>query len=276
MIGCGSRGFASPCHRGSSRITTAWPPCSRARADLNLLASSRVFSSPLPEIHDNLVVTGFWFEDGRDPGRWQPTPALRAFVQGGDRPLVLCLGGSPGPEAAEVVRIHAQAACLLGKTLVVQAGWAGLRDLSPPGTVARDRVFLTDFVSHDWLFARAEAVVHPGGIGVTARALKHGCPMLLEPRRTDHFFHAALVRELGVGYAMDPRKLGADGVARMLAERVAAPETRSRARACAESLRRGRGEDGLRLHRGAARGRWPRVSDELNVPTAVRSGHTPL
>jgi len=222
------------------RLATMQPA---PRADLNLLASSRVFSSPLPEIHDNLVVTGFWFEDGRDPGRWQPTPALRAFMQGGDRPLVLCLGGSPGPEAAEVVRIHAQAACLLGKTLVVQAGWAGLRDLSPPGTVARDRVFLTDFVSHDWLFARAEAVVHPGGIGVTARALKHGCPMLLEPRRTDHFYHAALVRELGVGYAMDPRKLGADGVARMLAERVAAPETRSRARACAESLR---AEDGVR------------------------------
>jgi UDP:flavonoid glycosyltransferase YjiC (YdhE family) len=214
------------------------------RADLNLLASSRAFSVPHASIYDYLAVTGFWFEDGLEPRGWQPTPALRAFVQDGDRPLVLWLGGTPGPDAAEVVRVHAEAAGLLGKTLVVQAGWAGLRDVDLTGTAAwdRDRVLLTDFVSHDWLFARAEAVVHPGGIGVTARGLKHGCPMLLEPWRRDQFLHAARVRQLGVGYGMDPRKLSAQGLARMLAEKVMAPTTRSRAGECALALG---AEDGI-------------------------------
>jgi UDP:flavonoid glycosyltransferase YjiC (YdhE family) len=212
------------------------------RSDLNLLASSRAFSSPDPWIHDHLAVTGFWYEDGCDQSEWQPTPALQAFVEGGDWPLVLCLGGTPGPDAAEVVRVHAEAAGLLGKRLVVQAVWAGLRDIALPGTAARDRVFVTDFVSHDWLFARAEAVIHPGGIGVTARGLRHGCPMLLEPWRKDHYFHAALVRQLGAGHAMDPRKLGAPGLARMLAEKVGAPSTRGRARECAAVLS---AEDGI-------------------------------
>ena len=124
------------------------------RADLNLLASSRTFSSPDPGIHDGIAVTGFWYEDGRDQCGWQPTPALRAFVEGGDRPLVLCLGGAPGPDAAEVVRVHAQAAGLLGKTLVVQAGWARLHDIAQQEAAGRDHVLVTDFVSHEWLFAR--------------------------------------------------------------------------------------------------------------------------
>jgi UDP:flavonoid glycosyltransferase YjiC (YdhE family) len=213
------------------------------RADLNLLASSRVLSAPHLEIHDRLAVTGFWFEDAHDQPLWQPKAALQAFVEAGDRPLALCLGGTPGPDAAEVVRVHARAAGLLGKRLVVQAGWAGLHEADLTGTVAQGRFFRTDFVPHDWLFARAEAVVHPGGIGVTARCLKHGCPMLLEPWRKDQYFHAALVRQLQAGYAMDPRKLGAEGVARMLAEKVAAPQTRTRAQECARALA---AEDGIR------------------------------
>jgi hypothetical protein len=44
------------------------------------------------------------------------------------------------------------------------------------------------------------------------------------------------------GYAMDPRKLSAEGVARMLAEKVAAPDTRSHAQECALALR---AEDGI-------------------------------
>jgi UDP:flavonoid glycosyltransferase YjiC (YdhE family) len=212
------------------------------RADLNLLASSPVFGSLYQEVYDRLVVTGFWFDEGRDPGRWEPTPALLPFVEAGERPLVLCLGGTPGPDAAAVVRVHAQAAGMLRKKLIVQAGWAGLGDLAPPEAAAWDHVLRTDFVSHDWLFARAEAVIHPGGIGVTARALRQGCPMLLEPWRKDQYLHAALVRQLGAGHAMDPRRLGAEGVARMLAERVAAPDTRRRSCECAQSLH---GEDGV-------------------------------
>jgi UDP:flavonoid glycosyltransferase YjiC (YdhE family) len=212
------------------------------RADLNVLASSRTFSSPLPSIYPDLAVTGFWFEDGLDQPGWQPTPALRAFVEDGQRPLVLCLGGTPGPGVAAVVRLHAEAAGLLEKPLVIQAGWAAQRNVALDEAAAGERVFLTDFVSHDWLFARAEAVIHPGGIGVTARCLKHGRPMLLEPWRKDHYLHAAMVRQLGVGHAMDPRKLGAEGVARMLAEKVMAPLTKSRAQECALALR---AEDGI-------------------------------
>ncbi len=227
--------------RHADRLPNAQPA---PRADLNLLASSRAFSVPDTSTYPDLAVTGFWFDDGPDPRDWQPTPALQAFVKGGDQPLVLCLGGTPGPDAPEVVRVHAQAAALLGNPLVVQAGWAlsDVRDEAVQQATAGARVFVAEFVSHDWLFARARAVIHPGGIGVTARCLRHGCPMLVEPWRNDQYLHSMLMRQLGVGHAMDPRKLGAPGLARMLAERVTTPGTVRRARECALAVR---AEDGI-------------------------------
>src|SRR5262249_41347020 len=134
-----------------------------------------------------------------------------------------------------------EAALLLGKRLVVQAGWTDLHDLTLPESVRR-RVLLTDFVAHDWLFPHAEAVIHPGGIGVTARALPHRLPMLVQPLRQGQYFQAAHLRQVGVGQAMDPRKLTAKGVARMLAERVLVPPARHAAQEKAQQLR---SEDGV-------------------------------
>jgi UDP:flavonoid glycosyltransferase YjiC (YdhE family) len=207
------------------------------RADLNLLASSRAFSSPLIVLHAGLEVTGFWYEAaGKE--RWPPTPALRAFLEEGERPLVLCLGGTPGPDAGDLVRLLAHAAAQCRIPLVVQTGWA---DLGAPANLP-GRVHRTDFVDHDWLFSRAAAVVHPGGIGATAQALRAGLPMLLLPSRKDQAFHALLLRQLGVGFAAHAPKLTVEGAARLLAERLGAADTKQRARECAKTFGT---EDGL-------------------------------
>jgi UDP:flavonoid glycosyltransferase YjiC (YdhE family) len=66
--------------------------------------------------------------------------------------------------------------------------------------------------------------------------------MLLIPFRRDQLFHAALIRTLGVGTGMHPAKLTADGVARMLSERVCVPSSISQAQALSQAIR---GEDGL-------------------------------
>ena len=212
------------------------------RADLNLLAFSLSFSPPNMDIYDHGAVTGFWFYEGLEQDAWQPTAAQRDFIESADKPLALCLGSLPGLNAADIVSIHAQACERLGKNLVVQTGWADLpKDFVPCGINPR-HILMTPFLAHDWLFARAEAVIHHGGIGVTARALKHGCPVLVEPYRKDQFHHAALIRNLKAGHAMHLGKLTVEGVARMLAEKVCVAETRH----CAQEI--GRmvcGEDGI-------------------------------
>jgi UDP:flavonoid glycosyltransferase YjiC (YdhE family) len=212
------------------------------RADLNLLASSQCFSAVDANINSHLAVTGFWFQDNAEPDSWHPTAAQRDFVEGGDKPLVLCLGCLPGPNASEVVDVHVRAAARLGKKLVIQIGWLDPPNVRPPSELNLEHVLLVPFLSHEWLFAHAGAIIHHGGISLTARALRHGCPMLVIPQRRDQLFHAARIRALGVGAGMHPLKLTADGVARMLSERVCVPETIRQAQALGKAIG---AEDGL-------------------------------
>jgi UDP:flavonoid glycosyltransferase YjiC (YdhE family) len=97
---------------------------------------------------------------------------------------------------------------------------------------------------HSWLFPRAGAVIHHGGIGTTTQAMRSGCPMLVEPYGNDQFFNARRVLALGVGSAMHPHKLNATGPARVLAEKVLTADVQRRGAALAASLR---GEDGLKV-----------------------------
>ena len=51
----------------------------------------------------------------------------------------------------------------------------------------------------DLLFSRAAAVVHQGGVGTTAQALRAGVPQLVMPFAHDQFDNAERVRRLGCG-----------------------------------------------------------------------------
>ena len=94
-----------------------------------------------------------------------------------------------------------------------------------------------DFLPHDWLFAQAACAIQHGGIGSIARALRQGCPLLIEPYGNDQFFNAMRVIELEVGAAMHPGKLTAEGIARVLAEKVLSPVYRRRAEAIGAHIR---------------------------------------
>jgi UDP:flavonoid glycosyltransferase YjiC (YdhE family) len=97
------------------------------------------------------------------------------------------------------------------------------------------------FLPQDWLFARAAAVIHHGGIGTTARALRHGCPMLVEPYGNDQFINAKQVLLLGVGAAAHPHKLNEAGLVKILQEKVLTPEYRRRAEEIGEKIRQEQG-----------------------------------
>jgi UDP:flavonoid glycosyltransferase YjiC (YdhE family) len=231
-----------------------------------LLASSPQFSQPMPvEGPSGPVVphpTGFWFYDEPKWAIWEPSVALRHFVERTPRPLVLSFSSLPVANRREVLAVHVEAAALLRRPLVVQTGWAGFcRQDLPRGTRAHDVLFV-DFLPHDWLFARAACAIQHGGIGSIARALRHGCPLLLEPYGNDQFFNAMRVVALGVGAAMRPSTLTAARLARVLQERVLGPSTRHRSATLGATIR---AEAGLEVAYEridarvvSARGRMPR------------------
>jgi UDP:flavonoid glycosyltransferase YjiC (YdhE family) len=80
----------------------------------------------------------------------------------------------------------------------------------------------------DWLFSRAAALIHHGGIGTIARALRNGCPMLVEPYGNDQFFNARQLLLLGVGAAMHPQYLSVGDLVRVLQEKVLTRDYKNR------------------------------------------------
>ena len=112
--------------------------------------------------------------------------------------------------------VHAEAAGLLGRRLVVQEGWAGLVREHLPASVDPVRVHFARTLPHDWLLERSAAVITHGTMGIISKALRTACPMLVEPYGRDLFFNARRIKALGLGTALNPHTLTAEGVSRAL------------------------------------------------------------
>ncbi len=208
---------------------------------LLLLASSPLFSQPRTDVYPQMQLTGFWFDEASEDG-WTPSRELQDFLDVEPRPLVLTYSSLPLTDPTRVVAVHVEAAALLGRRIIIQRGWANLGPECLADSRKASHVCWADYLPHRWLFPRAAAVIHHGGLGTTAEALRAGCPTLVEPYGNDQFFTAWRTVKLGVGAAMHPHQMTAAGLARLLEEKVLTPPYLDRARELAAKLRR---EDGV-------------------------------
>ncbi|MEH2366030.1 glycosyltransferase [Nostoc sp.] len=209
------------------------------KADQTILAISPHFFSENSPLSANM--TGFWFYEDPVWSNWQPSAQLQEFFQQDQEPLVLAFSSQPLKNPREVVEVHVRAAAKLGRPILIQHGWADFSEDHLPADIDRTRVMFAGFLPQDWLFARAAAVIHHGGIGTTARALRHGCPMLVEPYGNDQFINAKQVLLLGVGSAAHPHKLNETGLVQILTEKVLTPEYRRRAEEIGGKIRQEKG-----------------------------------
>ena len=145
-------------------------------------------------------------------------------------------------QAGELLRRHVAAARRLRKPLLVQRGWAGFSAEDLAEDVDAGDLFFIDEAPHDWLFARACCAIQHGGIGSLARALRQGCPVLVEPFGNDQFINAELVKALGFGAALDSPSRSGEDIARVIFDRVLPDGVRQRAAELGQQLR---DEDGL-------------------------------
>lgn len=221
-------------------------PSGGARAGLDLsprallVASSRHFSQP-ERAAPLMELTGFWFHDHPWWGRWEPSERLLAFVER-EPPLVLTLSSQPLARPGDVLATYAEAAHRLDLPLLAFSGWSPFSEADLPRSVPADRVLVSPPCPHGWILPRARAVVHHGGIGVTARALLAGCPALVQPYTGEQVFNAWRVRALGAGAAVHPHLVDSVSAARILERAVLDVGVRERTRAVGPLLA---AEDGL-------------------------------
>jgi rhamnosyltransferase subunit B len=227
------------------RITRSWAePVFRLRRELGLQQGenpifegqfspfgtlamfSPEFARPQPDWPPRVRVAGFAFYDqpGAVPGLLlQDTERLRAldrFLESGEPPLLFTLGSSAVMQAGNFFRESIRAAQMLGRRAVLLTGAA-----EPPKLA--ESIFVASYLPYSQIMPRALAIIHQGGIGTTAQALRAGRPMLVVPWAHDQPDNAERLRKLGVARVLPRRRYRAGRVAWEL-KRLLANENYSR------------------------------------------------
>jgi sterol 3beta-glucosyltransferase len=154
---------------------------------------------PKPSDWNNTHVTGYWFLDSAPD--WTPPDALIDFLENGSPPIYIGFGSMRSRNPEETADLVLQAIERTQQRAILLSGWGGLSKVNLPDTVC-----IVDSIPHSWLFPRVAAVVHHGGAGTTAAALRAGVPSIIIPFFGDQFFWGQRVAELGVGPEPIPRK----------------------------------------------------------------------
>jgi sterol 3beta-glucosyltransferase len=176
--------------------------------------------------------TGFWTLPAGDD--WTPPDRLVTFLEAGEPPVYVGFGSMVPRDPAAMTRTVLDAVRSAGRRAVLATGWGGLRpDLEAEG------VLVIDEAPHDWLLPRTAAVVHHGGVGTVAAALRAGVPQVVRPFVGDQPFWAERLHRLGVAPAPLTGRLTTD---RLAAAITAASDSATEARALAGRMA---AEDGI-------------------------------
>lgn len=272
-------GFHRAVFRIGRRMVRAWgEPWHRFRAEIGLpptkddpvfegqhspglvlILFSPVLAPPQPDWPRSAVTCGFpFFDTDGAPGM---PPALTRFLDSGTPPIVFTLGSSAVHDPGAFYSTGAEVARRLGRRAVLLIG----RDAAPPASLPeldpnlrfaqvgdpRHGVAAFDYAPFSELFPRAAAIIHQGGVGTTAQAMRSGRPMLVMPYAHDQPDNAARVCRLGIGRTLtraqftpdratrDIRKLLEDpGYAARASEVGAQVRQENGARAAADAIER--------------------------------------
>ena len=206
---------------------------------LVLALFSRVLGDPQPDWPPNTLITGFAFYDG-DAGKSELSPELRKFLAAGPPPLVFTLGSAAVMAAGDFYERSAEAAELLDARAILLIG-------SDPQNRPRhglsEKICVAQYAPYSKIFPLAAAIIHQGGVGTTAQALKAGRPMVVMPYSHDQPDNARRVRHLGVAKVIQRKAYTAEAAAAKIKILLA---RRSYARHAAEVAHTVASEDGVK------------------------------
>ncbi len=160
------------------------------RPDLNLGVWPEWFRPPAPDDPPRARMCGFAF----DPvGPSQPLPReVESFLAAGEAPVVAGFGSAASLHAADRYRAVAEACEILGRRCVLIRRSADAVTPSP-------NLLVVASAPYAQLFPAASVLIHHGGFGTCAEALRAGKPSLVTPFAFDQFDTAARLQDAGLG-----------------------------------------------------------------------------
>ena len=188
-----------------------------------LLAFSPTLVPPEPLQDAHIHPTGFWFLD--QAAAFQPPADLEEFLASGPQPVCVGFGSMIHPDLPRLQRLLLDGLSQAGQRALVLTGWDGWAAAEP----GPDRFFLDD-APHRWLFPRCSAIIHHGGAGTAAAALRSGKPNVVLPLAVDQPFWAKRIHAFGASPPpLDPRTLTADQVAAAVGQALESESIHQRA-----------------------------------------------
>jgi rhamnosyltransferase subunit B len=144
-------------------------------------------------------------------------PALARFLASGDAPVVFT-PGTGNRQGGYYFRCALEALRQLGRRAIFLTPHAEQIPSDLP-----DHVLWQAYLPLRTLLPQVAALVHHGGIGTTAEALRSGTRQLVVPLAHDQFDNAARVEALGAGLVLPASRLNAARLERSLRRLFAAP-----------------------------------------------------
>jgi UDP:flavonoid glycosyltransferase YjiC (YdhE family) len=204
-------------------------------AELILALFSPEIAPPQPDWPKNTVQPGYVFYD-QDDARSGLSAELEEFLQAGEAPIVFTLGSTAVHAPRTFFEKSAEAARILNRRAVFLTGQ------NPPPSAMSSKSIAVPYAPFSELFPRAAVVVHQGGSGTTAQALRAGHPTLIMPCGFDQPDNAARVKRIGAGLTVTRENYNARTAAKMLRRLLTDPKFAENAKTIAGQVER---EDGL-------------------------------
>ncbi|NER84842.1 MAG: glycosyltransferase family 1 protein, partial [Leptolyngbya sp. SIO1D8] len=148
---------------------------------------------------EHLHVTGYWFLESLPD--FSPPLELIHFLEAGEPPIYIGFDSMTDRHPEFMAETAITALTQTRQRGILLTGWGGISHTDLP-----DSIFKLDSVPHSWLFPKMTDIVHHGGAGTTAAALRAGVPNIIIPFIADQPFWGHRIAQLGVGPQPIPKK----------------------------------------------------------------------
>lgn len=192
------------------------------------------YAAPKPDWPAGTHLKGFpLFDEGEEEDL---APEVESFLDQGEPPIVF-MPGSLMQHAEKIFETAVRACQQMGLRAILLSRYKHQIPQQLPEGV---RHF--EYVPLKRILKRASVLVHHGGIGTCAQALKAGVPQLIHPMAYDQFDNAWRLQQLGVGESIVPSHLQVENLADTLGGLIQSSDLRAR---CQDVAARFEGKNAL-------------------------------
>jgi rhamnosyltransferase subunit B len=216
-------------HANAFRRSVGLPPFDafawrQSKANATAVMCPAWFAEPQADWPANSYTLGFPADE-----TWCADDAAARFIRQHGPALVF----TPGTGVTKVEHFFARAESVCKK---LERPGIFLSRAAPATVTSRIPILRLDFADLSWLLPRSAALIHHGGIGTTAQALRAGVPQIIIPDRFDQPDNAMRVAALGLGGAV-LSEISSDNLAQAVDRIVSDPSIAARVRAASRAVR---------------------------------------